>query len=194
MRQGVFTALGIQTGPFADNWAHFVPEAEEIQFFHLHTGRPILITPEELIMGKRDSSNFKIQWEKGFLVPWHWSWTIYSPLSPLYYRRISFFFFLFHTGRPIFITPEGIHPTSKVEWDRGFSVPGAFKLDHLQPIEPILFQKIFNFFTFILGGQFLLPQRANNGNGAFIHFSTRELKARWQFWPPKTPYIPKTRL
>ena len=36
-------------------------------------------------------------------------------------------------------------------------VPGAFKRDHLQPFEPILFQKIVNFFSFILGGQFLLP-------------------------------------
>ena len=40
-------------------------------------------------------------------------------------------------------------------------MPGAFKQDHLQPFEPILSQKIFNFFTFILGGRFLLPQRAN---------------------------------
>ena len=38
---------------------------------------------------------------------------------------------------------------------------GAFKLDNLQPIEAILFQKIFNFFTLILGGQFLLLQRTN---------------------------------
>ena len=44
-------------------------------------------------------------------------------------------------------------------------VPVAFKLDHMHPIEPFLLQKIFNFFTFILGGQFLLPQRANNGKG-----------------------------
>ena len=48
--------------------------------------------------------------------------------------------------------------------DRGVSVPGAFKLDHLQPFKPILFWKIFNFFHFILGSQFLLPQRANNGS------------------------------
>ena len=47
--------------------------------------------------------------------------------------------------------------------DTGVSVPGAFKLDHLQPFKPILFWKISNFFTFILGSQFLLPQRANNG-------------------------------
>ena len=46
-------------------------------------------------------------------------------------------------------------------------MPGAIKLDHLQPIEPILFKKIVNFFTFILGGQFLLPQRANNEKGEF---------------------------
>ena len=37
-------------------------------------------------------------------------------------------------------------------------MPGTFKLDHLQPLEPILSQNIMNFFTFILGGQFLLPQ------------------------------------
>ena len=42
-------------------------------------------------------------------------------------------------------------------------MPGAFKLDHMQLIEPILCWKIFNFLAFILGGQFLLPQRANNG-------------------------------
>ena len=41
-------------------------------------------------------------------------------------------------------------------------MPGAFKLEHLQPIKPILFQKIFNYFSFILGGQFLLPQKTIN--------------------------------
>ena len=35
---------------------------------------------------------------------------------------------------------------------RGFSVLGAFKLDHLQPFELILFHKISNFLPFILGG------------------------------------------
>ena len=40
-------------------------------------------------------------------------------------------------------------------------MPGAFKLDHLQPIKPLLFPNFYIFFTFILGGQFLLPQRAN---------------------------------
>ena len=40
-------------------------------------------------------------------------------------------------------------------------MPGAFKLDHLQPFKPILFWQISKIFTFILGGHFLLPQRAN---------------------------------
>ena len=37
-------------------------------------------------------------------------------------------------------------------------MPGAFKLDHLQPFKPILFWNFYNFFTFILGSPFLLPQ------------------------------------
>ena len=45
---------------------------------------------------------------------------------------------------------------------------GKFKLDHLLPFEPILSQKIFNFFSFILGGQFLLPQKANMEKREFI--------------------------
>ena len=35
------------------------------------------------------------------------------------------------------------------------------------PIEPILLLKFFNFFTFMLGGQFLLPQRANTEKREF---------------------------
>ena len=41
-------------------------------------------------------------------------------------------------------------------------MPVAVKLDHLQLIKPLLFPNFYNFCTFILGGQFLLPQRANN--------------------------------
>ena len=53
MRQGVFSAWGIQIGPFEAHWAHFVPKFS--QLFHLHTGRPILITPELEAAGDRDS-------------------------------------------------------------------------------------------------------------------------------------------
>ena len=104
MRQRGLGAWGIQTGPFAVHWAHFVPKY--FQLFHFHTGRPI--------MGK------------------------------------------------------GLIPNSNIGWHRRFSAPGAFKLDHLQPIKPLLFPNFYNFFTFILGGQFLSPQRANNGKREFI--------------------------
>ena len=59
------------------------------------------------------------------------------------------------------IIRKGISPNFKIGWDRGIWVPGPFNLDHLRPFEPLLFRKFSNFFTFILGGQFLLPQRAN---------------------------------
>ena len=39
---------------------------------------------------------------------------------------------------------------SQPEWDTGFSVPGVFKLDHLQPVEPMLFPKFSNFCALIL--------------------------------------------
>ena len=38
-------------------------------------------------------------------------------------------------------------------------MPRAFKLEHFQPFEPILFLNFSNFFSFILGGQFLLPHK-----------------------------------
>ena len=47
----------------------------------------------------------------------------------------------------------------------------AFNLDHLQPIQPILFSNFSIFINFILGGQFLLPERANN--------------VKWEFTQPQ---------
>ena len=47
---------------------------------------------------------------------------------------------------------KGIHST-----DTGVVVPGAFKLDHLQPVKQILFQKFSNFLIFTYWGvQFLI--------------------------------------
>ena len=106
MRQWFFSDWGIQTGLFAALWAHFV--IANFQLFHFHTGRPISYYPRGPIMGKGNSANFKI------------------------------------------------------EWDRGHSVPGPFNLDHLHPFKPLLWWRFSNFYTFILGGQFLLTQRANN--------------------------------
>ena len=68
---------------------------------------------------------------------------------------------------------KGNSSNPKSECDRGFSVPWTSKLDHLHPFKPLLFLEFSNFFTFILGGQFLLPQRANNGKGTLIQPQNR---------------------
>ena len=44
MRQRGFSVWGIQTGPFAALWAHFI--LNDFQLLQFHPGRPILITPE----------------------------------------------------------------------------------------------------------------------------------------------------
>ena len=45
---------------------------------------------------------------------------------------------------------------------------GGLKLHHFQPIQLLLLQENFIFFTLILGVQFLLPQRANNGKSEIL--------------------------
>ena len=99
----------------------------------------------------------------------HSKWIIFSPCSRM--TRISqgniYNFSLSYWEANSYyprgpIMERGSSSNFKIGWDRGFSMPGAFKLDHLQPFEPIFIQKIFNFFTFVLRRQFLLPQRANN--------------------------------
>ena len=46
-------------------------------------------------------------------------------------------------------------PNSQYGGDWGVSVPGAFKLDHLQPFKPILFWNFSNFWLSYPRGQFL---------------------------------------
>ena len=46
----------------------------------------------------------------------------------------------------------GKRDSHKSEWDTGVSVPGAFKLDHLQPVQLILLPNFPTFLSFILGG------------------------------------------
>ena len=97
----------------------------------------------------------------------HSSWTICSPLGPSCSRNIPPFSPLYWEANSYYprglIMGNGESPNSRIEWEWHFSVPGAFKLDHLQPIKELLFPYFSNFSTFILGGQFLLSQRANIG-------------------------------
>ena len=84
------------------------------------------------------------------------------------------------------IISKGNSPNSKIEWDRGVSVPGTFKLDHLQPVEPILFWKFSYFSTFILGSHFLLPQRANNQKREFSQLQNWMRQRGFSAWGIQT--------
>ena len=101
----------------------------------------------------------------------HSNWTICSPLSQSCFLNFPTFHFYYWEANSYYprglIMGKGNSSNSKTGWEKGISVPGAFKLDHLQPVKPILFSKFSNFFTFILGGQFLLPHRANNEKREF---------------------------
>ena len=65
-------------------------------------------------------------------------------------------------------------------------MPGAFKLDHLQSIEPILFWTFSIFFTFILGSHFLLTQRANNGKVRFTQLNNWMTQMDFNAWGIQT--------
>ena len=70
----------IQTGPIAALSAHFV--LKFVQLFHLHTGEPILITPEAN-NGKREIlATSNLDETGGFQCLGHSKWTHCSPLSP----------------------------------------------------------------------------------------------------------------
>ena len=90
MRQRVFSALGIQTGPFAASGAHFVLVIF-IPFF-LHTGEPILITQEGQLSEKGVLSTPKLDETQGFQCLWHSNWTIcnlWSPFCPGNFHNFS---------------------------------------------------------------------------------------------------------
>ena len=159
MIQRGLSAWGIQIGSFAAGWAPFVLEI--FHLFHFHTGRPILITPESQWWEKGIHSTPKVNETGGFQCLGHSSWTIYFPLNPFCSRKFPSFPPSYWEANSYYprepILGKGSSPNFKIGWDRGFSVPVTFKLDNLQPIKPLLFPNFYNFFTFILGGQFLLP-------------------------------------
>ena len=60
----------------------------------------------------------------------------------------------------------GKRDSSKSGCDTGVSDPGAFKLDHLQPVQLILFHEISNFLPFILGSPIpYYPRERKEGRG-----------------------------
>ena len=109
---------------------------------------------------------------EGFGCLGHSNWTICSLLSHFCSHNfptfsVSYWDAISYYPREL-ILRKGNSCNFRNGQDRGVWVPGAFKLDHLQPVRPLLFPQFSNFFTFILGGQFLLPQRANTEKREFF--------------------------
>ena len=119
--------------------------------------------PRGLIMRKGNSHNSRNGQDWGDCVPGAFKLDHLHPVKPILFSKFyNFFTFILEANSYYprgLIMRKGNSPNSRNWVIRGVSVPGAFKLDHLQPIKPILFPKCYNFFTFMLGGQFLLPQR-----------------------------------
>ena len=59
---------------------------------------------------------------------------------------------------------------SQPEWGRGDSLPGAFKLDHFQPSEPILFWNFSNFWLSCWGANSYYPRGLIMGVGRISPF------------------------
>ena len=120
-------------------------------------------------MGKWNS--WKLDEKQVFLTLRHSNWTICSLLSWFFPKKCLPSWPLYWEVQ-FLITPErgaGYEKRDSLKsgWDTGVSVPGAFKLDHLQTVELILFQKISIFFIFILGVQLSIATetgRAGAGN------------------------------
>ena len=140
---------------------------------------------------------------EGFQCLGHSNWTICIPLNPICSETFSSFSLSYWEVNSSYprgpIMGKGNSSNFKTEWDRGISVPGAFKLDHLHPFKPLLFRKFSIFFTFILGGPFLLPQRTNNGKREFSQpqkWMRQKVFSAWgiqtePFTSHSTPFVPE---
>ena len=112
---------------------------------------------------------------EGFLCLGHSKWTICTLLSQFCSCKFQIFQLLYW-GANSYYPREGQAENGKMDFSQpecgtSFSVPGAFKLDHLHPVKPILFLQISNFSTFILGANSYYPRegKAENGKMEFSH-------------------------
>ena len=140
-------------------------------FFHFILGSQFLL-PQRANNGSWENFPFpNMDKTEGFQCLGHSNWTMCSPLSPFCSEKFPTFSLSYWGANSYYprglIMRKGNSPNSRNGWDRGVSVPWTFQLFHMLPVESLLFWQIFNFFTFILGSPFLLPQRANYEKGKF---------------------------
>ena len=81
-----------------------------------------------------------------------------------------------------------LYKNLKSRWHQEVFDPGAFKLDHLQPVKLILFQRISTFLPFILGAPiFLITPERGRKEGAGADNGEKGITPKWMrlrgFWP-----------
>ena len=123
--------------------------------FSLSYSEALLVIPEgRATYGKRKSFSFihltsKVEETEGFQCLGYSNWTICSPMSSIDPGRFSTFSLSYSEAiscypRELIMGQEN-SSNFKIRRDRGVSVSGAFKLDHLQAIKPIFFSIIQTF-------------------------------------------------
>ena len=107
--------------------------------------------------------------DRGASVPGAFKLDHLDPVKPILFSKFYNFFTFIMEANSYYprelIMRKGNSSNSRNGLDRGASVPGAFKLDHLHPVKPILFSKFSNFFTFILGANSYYPRERKAENG-----------------------------
>ena len=154
----------------------WVPGAFKLD--HLHHVEPILVSkfynfftfileansyyPRGLIMRKGNSPNSRNGLDRGVSVPGAFKLDHLHPVKPILFPKFYNFFTFILKANSYYpsglIMRKGNSPNSRNGWYTEVWVPGAFKLDHLKPVEQILFPKISNFYTFILGAISYYPR------------------------------------
>ena len=137
---GVFQCLGHSNWTICIPLSHFCFQI--FAYFHPSCLGAISYYPRGPIIRKGNSSNLKSWWDRGFSVPGAFKLDHLHPIKPLFPLRFSTFSLSYWEANSYYprgpITGKGKSSNLKIGWDRGVSVPGAFKLDHLQPFQPIL--------------------------------------------------------
>ena len=124
-------------------------------------------------MRKGNSPNSRKGLDRGVSVPGAFKLDHLHPVKQILFSKFyNFFTFVLEANSYYprgLIMRKGNSPNFRIGLDRGVSVPGAFKLDHLHPAKPVSFSKFHNFFTFIVEANSYYPRegKAENGKGEF---------------------------
>ena len=181
MRQWVLSAWGINPGPFWASWAKILPKI--FGPLYLYTGGSLFLLPQKTEKGTKRWKSQKVSHPSTNRAQHCLTSVIGRELvHSMWYGRCR----------------ERVPKQADWRCSLGFlsksgflkqiriSVPGAFNLGHLEQVGLILFWNFSKCFIFILGGQFLLPQRAKCEKGEFFQFQNWMRQRGLSTWGSQT--------